>query len=89
MTVWTPAELRRFLGSIVGNRNEALFRLMALTGMRRSEVIGLRWADLDLSRRRLVVNHAATVVDGVETLATLKSRRSRRVVDLDPETVTS
>jgi integrase len=88
MTVWTPAQLRQFLESIAGNRNEALFRLIALTGMRRSEVIGLRWPDLDLGRRRLVVNHAATVVDGVETLASPKSRRSRRVLDLDPETVT-
>jgi integrase len=60
---------------------------VALTGMRRSEVIGLRWPDLDLARRRLVVNHAATVVDGVETLASPKTRRSRRVLDLDPDTV--
>jgi integrase len=87
MKVWTPAELRQFLESIAGNRNEALFRLVALTGMRRSEVIGLRWPDLDLARRRLVVNHAATVVDGVETLASPKTRRSRRVLDLDPDTV--
>jgi integrase len=86
MSVWTPAELRQFLESITGNRNEAMFRLIALTGMRRSEAIGLRWPDVDLGRRRLVVNHAATVVDGVETLATPKTRRSRRVLDLDPET---
>ena len=38
MKVWTPAEMRQFLESIAGNRNEAMFRLMALTGMRRSEV---------------------------------------------------
>jgi integrase len=42
-----------------------MFRLAALT-MRRGEVVGLRRSDVDLSRRRLTVNQAVTVVDGVE-----------------------
>ena len=42
MRVWNPDELSRFLEAIVGNRNEALFRVMAMTGVRRSEAIGLR-----------------------------------------------
>jgi integrase len=85
--VWTPAELSTFLMSIEGNRNEALFRLLSMTGMRRSEVVGLRWSDVDLSHHRLTVNQAATVVDGDEVLDTPKSRRSRRVIDLDADTV--
>ena len=39
MTVWSPAELTSFLTAIEANRNEALFRLMAMTGMRRNEVL--------------------------------------------------
>ena len=42
MAVWTPEELTTFLRSIAGNRNEAMFRLAALTGMRRGELVGLR-----------------------------------------------
>src|SRR6185295_18028826 len=87
MLVWTPAELSTFLRSIEGNRNEALFRLLSMTGMRRSEVVGLRWSDVDLNHHRLTVNQAATVVDGDEVLDTPKSRRSRRVIDLDADTV--
>ena len=49
MHVWTPAELTCFLRSIEGNRNEAVFRLLAMTGMRRSEVVGLRWSDVNLA----------------------------------------
>jgi integrase len=86
MRVWSPAELTSFLTAIVGNRNEALFRLMAMTGMRRSEVVGLRWNDVDLSHHRLAVKQAATVVDGQEVIDTPKSRRSRRVIDLDADT---
>ena len=87
MKVWTPDELAVFLASIAGNRNEALFRLMALTGIRRSEAVGLRWSDIALERRRMTVNQAATVIDGEEYIEAPKSRRSRRVIDLDDETV--
>lgn len=87
MTVWTPDELATFLRSIDGNRNEAMFRLAALTGMRRGELVGLRWTDLDLTRRRLTVNQSVTVVDGVEVASIPKTRRSRRVLDLDAATV--
>ena len=87
MKVWTPDELAAFLASIAGNRNEALFRLLALTGIRRSEAVGLRWSDIALERRRMTVNQAATVIDGEEYVEAPKSRRSRRVIDLDDETV--
>jgi integrase len=87
MRVWSPEELATFLASIDGNRNEALFRLLAMTGMRRGEVVGLRWSDVDLARHRLTVNQAATVIDGDELLDVPKPWRSRRVIDLDPDTV--
>ena len=87
MTVWTPSELSRFLESIEGNRNAAMLRLLALTGMRRGELVALRWSDLDLARSTMTVNQSSTVVDRVEVVSVPKTRRSRRVVDLDPVTV--
>jgi integrase len=86
MNVWSPADLAAFLAAIKGNRNEALFRLMALTGMRRSEVVGLRWSDVDLAAGSLTVAQAATLVNGEEVVAVPKTRRSRRVIDLDADT---
>lgn len=85
--VWSPTELSTFLTSIAGNRNEAMLRLLAMTGLRRSEVIGLRWSDVQFEHRRLTVNQAAVLVDGEEALDAPKTRRSRRVVDLDDETL--
>ncbi len=87
MRVWTPSELSKFLGFIAGNRNEVTFRVLALTGVRRSELCGLRWQDIDLDRHRLTVNQAVTVIDGDEHVDSPKSRRSRRVIDLDADTV--
>lgn len=85
MKVWTPKELSMFLRSIEANRNEAMFRLLALTGMRRSEVVGLRWSDVDLRAGTITIAQAATVVDGDEVIDVPKTRRSRRSIDVDPK----
>lgn len=44
-------------GSIVGKRDYALLLFYFLTGLRRSEVIGLRGKDLELREGRLIVSH--------------------------------
>ena len=86
MKVWSPAELITFLAAIDGNRNEMLFRLMAMTGIRRGEAVGLRWSDVQLDRCWLTVNQAASVVDGREIIDAPKTRHSRRVINLDSDT---
>jgi integrase len=45
---WTSDQLRHFLDSIEDDRLFALYVFLATTGMRRGEVIGVRWTDLDL-----------------------------------------
>jgi integrase len=62
-------------------------RLLALTGIRRGDLVALRWSDRALARSTMTVNQAATVVDGVAVISVPKTRRSRRVVDLDSITV--
>lgn len=48
MATWTPEELRSFLLAISRHRHAAAYLLAASTGMRRGEVLGVRWCDLDL-----------------------------------------
>ncbi|GIK78445.1 MAG: hypothetical protein BroJett022_21350 [Actinomycetes bacterium] len=57
-----------------------------MTGMRRGEVLGLRWADIDLEAARLSVRNAVVTVSYAILEASPKSHQAR-VVDLDPETV--
>ena len=84
---WTPDELRTLLGAAEGHELFPLIRLTALTGMRRGEVCGLKWEDLDLAGMQLRVRRTLGVVDGKPVLGTPKSRRSRRTIDLDERTV--
>ena len=48
--VWLPEHTGRFLDSISGERLYALFCLTAHCGLRRDEVIGLAWAEVDLDQ---------------------------------------
>ena len=53
---WSSTEVARFLQATGPSRHAPLWRLLATTGMRRGEALGLRWADVDLANRRLSVN---------------------------------
>jgi integrase len=46
MRTWTVEELRAFLDFVKDDRNLALYRLAAYSGMRRGELLGLRWQDV-------------------------------------------
>ena len=83
---WEPDELARFLDAVRGTRLGAIWRISAMTGMRRGEVLGLRWCDLDLDRARLSVRQALVAVGYEVVHSTPKSHRAR-VIDLDAETV--
>jgi integrase len=52
---WEPEELGRFLDSLDGHPLAAVFELIAATGLRRGEALGLRWGDVDLDKGILVV----------------------------------
>jgi integrase len=53
MQVWTREQLRAFLAHARHDRLYALWLLAATTGMRRAELAGLRWVDVDLNGARL------------------------------------
>lgn len=83
---WEPDELARFLEQVRGARLEVAWRLLAMTGMRRGEVLGLRWSDVDLDAARISVRHAVVTVAYAVLESTPKSHQAR-VIDLDPKTV--
>ena len=48
VAVWTVEQTRAFLDFVSEDRLYALFHLVVMTGLRRGEVVGLRWLDIDL-----------------------------------------
>jgi integrase len=86
MKFWDADQLGQFLAHIQGKRLEAAWHLLAMTGMRRGEVLGLRWHDVDLDDRRLAVRHTITTV-GYEIRESTPKTHQARTIDLDPGTV--
>lgn len=86
---WDAATLRTFLSTSrdSGDRLHALWVLLATTGMRRGEAIGLRWKDVDLDKGRLSVVQTITQTRSKVTIGEPKTARGRRSIALDPATV--
>lgn len=84
---WTDAEVRRFLAATRRHRLAAAFRVEVLYGLRRSELLALRWDDLDLDESTLRVDEGLVAVrTGIEW-SPGKTTRSRRTIPLDPESM--
>lgn len=68
----------RLIAACGTTRIETVIRAAAEAGLRRGEVIGLAWEDVDLPARRITVRRSVTQVNG-KTARTTKGRRMRRV----------
>lgn len=86
LRTWSAAELRFFLTHVRDDEWFALWFLLATTGMRRGEALGLRWPDVDLERGCLAVRRTVISISGRIEWSEPKSARGRRVVALDPAT---
>ena len=53
--------------------------LAALTGLRRGELLALRWSDVDLTVGSVKVERAITVIDGTTHIGPTKTHQVRRV----------
>jgi integrase len=93
MKVWTGAQLAAFLRHVDDDRLAGAWWLLANTGMRRGEVLGLRWYDVDLDAGTLRITRTLITTD-VErkgepgtAWGTPKTAKGRRTIALDPATV--
>ena len=85
---WSKAEVRKLLTKASSDRLYVAWRL-SLYGLRRGEVLGLRWSDIDLRARTLTVNQARVLVEYRVRIEEPKSRNGKRTLPLDGELVTA
>lgn len=87
MTTWTAEQLRAFLRSVKRDELYPLWFLLAATGMRRGEALGLRWSDVDLRAGRLSVRQTVVAVGAEILVSRPKTAKGRRAIALDKGTV--
>jgi integrase len=90
LTCWSTAEAGAFLRHChtVEDPLAELFELMICTGMRKGEILGLHWADVDLEARTLFVRWTLVSVDNSRSMFNApKTRRSQAWVALSARAV--
>ncbi|ADH63077.1 integrase family protein [Allomeiothermus silvanus DSM 9946] len=83
--VWTPEEVWRFLAEAQHSRLYALFFLALMTGMRRGELLGLKWADIDWQEGAIWVRQNLTKAGSKRVVQSPKTYRSSRPVDVSSD----
>jgi integrase len=85
MQTWTEDELNRFLDAAKDTPHYTLFYTALFTGMRRSELLALRWQDIDFTQGRISVSRCLHHLGNGEYLYTQPGTNKRaRVIDLPP-----
>lgn len=86
MKSWTDEQLRTFLEFVKGHRLFAAFYLLAATGLRRGEALGLHWNGVDLDKGEVTVSQALVQVNQDAAFEDTKNGLTRKV-SINAETV--
>jgi len=85
MQIWDEGEILKFLDFAKDSKYYELFYLALFSGMRRSELLALRWADVDLLLSQIHVTRGLQQLkDNSLVFTQPKSEKSRRTIALPP-----
>ena len=88
MQTWNEDEVNRFLEVAIDNRYYPLFYTALFTGMRRGELLALRWQDIDCILGQIYVNRSVHVLKGDKVhFRTPKTAKGKRTIALTPSTM--
>jgi integrase len=92
MHCWTASQLSAFLGWTKDNSSlRTAWTVLAMTGMRRGELLALRWRDIDFTKGTITVRRSVGVVrhagESVAIVEGTTKTDKPRVVDADPQTM--
>lgn len=80
----TPEQAQKLLDAAKGHRLEAMITLALATGMRRGELLALRWQDIDLHHRSLSVRRSVSRLPGGHRVHEPKTASGKRSITLPP-----
>ena len=85
MQIWNEEEITKFLEFAKNSKYYELFYLALFSGMRRSELLALRWDDIDLELGQVNVTRGLQQLKDSSLIFTQpKSEKSRRTIALPP-----
>lgn len=88
MVTLSKAQVDQFLDVISDAELHTIFRLAFTSGLRRSELLGLRWSDVDFKAGTISVNQTVlNIEDKTTVVASTKNKSSKRTISMDPATM--
>jgi integrase len=83
MQCWTADEAQRFIAVADQSIHGPVWLLALVTGLRKGELLGLRWQDIDGEAKTLRVVQTVGALHGKVEFKGTKRPKSRRIIDLD------
>lgn len=86
----TKEELNKFLTLAKEDARPVLYTAwhkLAYTGLRRGELLGLEWSDIDFKNKTISVSKTLVTINGRLSTQSPKTKRSARTISLDDSTV--
>lgn len=84
-TFYDQNDMEKFFEVIKGHHLELAFHMLAFYGLRRSELLGIRWNAIDFINKTITINHKVLNVQGELYLSdTMKTEASCRTLPLIP-----
>ncbi|MEY9864258.1 integrase [Catenulispora sp. GAS73] len=85
--VWTPEQTAKFLDRAARHEFYALFLLLAFTGMRRGEAVGLCWTDIDVEAKSAQIVRQVVLIGWATQVKAPKTDAGSRTVMVTDEIV--
>lgn len=83
ITVWDEQQMLKFLDFVKDEWDYIVYHLALYTGMRKGEILGLKWSDIDFINNKIRVMRSYSKTGFSEG----KTANARRVIDIDETTV--
>lgn len=83
MQIWSFKEIRAFLDKCNNSRYKILFLIAIYTGMRKGEILGLKWSDIDLKKKKIHVQRTLQLIaEEGYIFTTPKTKKSIRQIPI-------
>ncbi|WHX68241.1 site-specific integrase [Peribacillus frigoritolerans] len=83
MKIWSFDEIDSFLNHCKGERHYLTFLLAIYTGMRKGELLGLKWSDIDFGKKSIRIQRSLSHIPNKGyRLSTPKTKKSKRQVPI-------
>ena len=85
--VYDEAQIKQLIAAAKGTEMELIIDIELCLGLRRGELLGLQWSDIDWNKNQIHIIHNRVVVKGKSVDKDPKTETSRRTVDVPAQLI--